>query len=101
MNDPANQSSPKQLLSDDVKEDDIDLPVDEDLDEPIEESNEPVRDVAALISAIEWDFDNCQRWNQRRRRDRCAGQALAKQTRRLSHVQRGWRRALCGQSPQP
>ncbi len=55
MNDPANQSSPKQLLSDDVKEDDIDLPLGEDLDEPIEESNEPVRDVAALISAIEWD----------------------------------------------
>ncbi|WP_370462149.1 excinuclease ABC subunit UvrC [Phyllobacterium sp. SYP-B3895] len=30
------------------------LGVDEE-DEPVEESNEPVRDVAALISAIEWD----------------------------------------------
>ena len=56
MNEPANQSpNPTQLLSDDVKEDDIDIAVEDDEDEPVEESSEPVRDVAALISAIEWD----------------------------------------------
>ncbi|MBB3235206.1 excinuclease ABC subunit UvrC [Phyllobacterium endophyticum] len=55
MNDPANQPSPRQLLPGDASEDDIDLSIDEDLSEPAEESNDPVRDVAALISAIEWD----------------------------------------------
>jgi excinuclease ABC subunit C len=56
MNDPANQSSnPRQILSDGVKEDDIDIEAEDEEDEPSEESSEPPRDVVALISAIEWD----------------------------------------------
>ncbi|MRG55790.1 excinuclease ABC subunit UvrC [Phyllobacterium sp. SYP-B3895] len=54
MSDPANQNQKNELHADNTNDDDIILGVDEE-DEPVEESNEPVRDVAALISAIEWD----------------------------------------------
>ncbi|MEK1887717.1 MAG: excinuclease ABC subunit UvrC [Phyllobacterium sp.] len=53
MNDPANQNQKNELRADNTNEDEIDV-ADEAEDED-RASGEPVRDVAALISAIEWD----------------------------------------------